>query len=61
MDLADDIIVFLGDIICFVRLKSNLKLYEKASSSKINFSKSQALGAGAYKNRTDKLGKKFLF
>ena len=30
-----------------------LKLYEDASSSKINFSKSQALWARSYKNRID--------
>ena len=33
-----------------------LKLYEDASSSKINFSKSQALWAGAYENRIDQPG-----
>ena len=33
-----------------------LKLYEDASSSKINFPKSQALWAGIYKNRIDQPG-----
>ena len=33
-----------------------LKLYEDASSSKINFSKSQGLWAGAYENRIDQPG-----
>ena len=33
-----------------------LKLYEDASSSKINFLKSQVLWADAYKNRIDQTG-----
>ena len=43
VNLADDITIFLGDITCFNRIQVILKLYEEDSSSKINFSKSQAL------------------
>ena len=42
VNFADDITIFLGDIICFNRIQVILKLYEEDSSSKINFSKSQA-------------------
>ena len=35
-----------------------LKQYEDASSSKINFSKTRTLKAGAYENRTDQPGQK---
>ena len=35
-----------------------LKLYEDASSSKINFSKTRTLKAGAYENRIDQPGQK---
>ena len=37
-------------------MKVILKLYEDASSSKINFSKSQSSWDGAYKNWTDQPG-----
>ena len=43
VNFADDITIFLGDIICFNRIQVILKLYEEDSSSKINFSKRQAL------------------
>ena len=43
VNFADDITMFLGDITCFNRIQVILKLYEEDSSSKINFSKSQAL------------------
>ena len=43
VNFADDITIFLGDIICFNRIQVILKLYEEDSSSKINFSKSHAL------------------
>ena len=56
VDFADDKIIFLRDINCLNRIQSILKLYEDASSSKINFTKSQALWAGDYKNRFDKPG-----
>ena len=39
VDFADDTTIFLRDITCLNRI---LKLYEIESSSKINFSKSQA-------------------
>ena len=38
------------------RLQTILKLYEDASSSKINLTKSQALWSGSYKDRYDKPG-----
>ena len=57
-DFPDDITVFLlRDINCQNRIQPVLKSHEKASSSKTNFSKIQALWAGAYKNRIDKPGK----
>ena len=43
VNLADGITIFLGDITCFNRIQVILKLYEEDSSSKINFSKRQAL------------------
>ena len=41
VNFADDTTIFLRDITCLDRIKVILKLYEDASSSKINFSKSQ--------------------
>ena len=49
-------IFLLGDINYHSRIQSVLKSHEKTSSSKTNFSKVQALLAGAYKNRIDKPG-----
>ena len=43
VNFADDKTIFLRDIDCLNRTQSILKLYEEASSSKINFTKSQAL------------------
>ena len=57
INFADDTTIFLRDIDCLPRIQAILNLYEKASSSKINLSKSQALWVGAYKNRFDKPGK----
>ena len=57
INFADDTTIFLRDIDCLTRIQAILNLYEKASSSKINLSKSQALWAGTYKNRYDKPGK----
>ena len=54
VNFADSTSIFLRGITCLNRIQLILKLYEKASSSKINFSKSQSLWAGAYKMRTDK-------
>ena len=56
VNFADDTTIFLKDIDCLNRIQSILKLYEDASSSKINFTKSHALWAGEYKNRFDKPG-----
>ena len=53
VNFADNTTIFLRDITCLNRIQVILKLYEDASTSKINFSKSQALLAGAYKNRID--------
>ena len=54
VNFPDDTTIFLRDIECLTRIQAILNLYEKASSSKINLSKSQALWAGTYKNRYDK-------
>ena len=51
VNFADDTTIFLGDIDSLIRLQKILKLYEVASSSKINLTKSQALWSGSYKNR----------
>ena len=57
LNFPDDATIFLfRDINFNNRMQSVLKSYEKASSSQINFSKIQALWAGAYENRTDKPG-----
>ena len=40
VNFADNTIIFLRDITCLDRIQVILKLYEDASSSKINFSKS---------------------
>ena len=42
-NFADDITIFLGYITCLNGIQVILKLYEKAFSSKINFSKNQTL------------------
>ena len=42
VNFADDTTIFLRDIGCFDRIQVILKLHEDASSSKINFLKSQA-------------------
>ena len=56
VNFVDDITIFLGDITYLNRMQVALKLFEKASSRKINLPRSQALWAGAYKNRIDKPG-----
>ena len=57
LTFPDDTLIFLLRYINWnTRIQSVLKLHEKASSSKTNFSKIQALGVGAYKNRIDKPG-----
>ena len=43
VNFGDDITIFLRDITCLNRIQVILKLYEKAFSSDINFSKSQSL------------------
>ena len=42
VNFVDDSTIFLRDITCLDRIQVILKLYENASISKINFSKSQA-------------------
>ena len=54
VNFADDTTIFLRDIDSLPRIEAILNSYEKASCSKINLSKSQALWAGGYKNRYDK-------
>ena len=46
---ADDAAIFLRDFICLTKMKLILELGGKASSSKLNFSKSQTLWSVAYK------------
>ena len=41
VNFADEITVFLNDITCLDRIQLILKIYEDASCSKVNFSKSQ--------------------
>ena len=43
VNFADDITISLGDTICFNRIQVILKLHEKASNSKTNFSNRQVL------------------
>ena len=43
INFADDTTIFLRDIDSLPRIQAILNLYEKASSSKINLSKSEAL------------------
>ena len=56
VNFADDTTIFLRGITCLNRIQVILNLYEDVSKSKANFSKSQALQAGAYKNRIDQPG-----
>ena len=57
LNFPDNTTIFLlRDINWHTRIQSILKSHEKVSSSKTNFSKIQALWAGAYKNRIDKPG-----
>ena len=42
INFADNTTIFLGHITCLNRIQAILKLYEYASSTKINFSKCQA-------------------
>ena len=44
VNFADDTTIFLRDIICLNRIQVILKLYEDASSSKINFLKANLYG-----------------
>ena len=52
VNFADDTTIFLRDITCFDRMQMTLKLYEDASSSKINFSKGQNFGNSILDNCT---------
>ena len=57
LKVPDDNTVFsLRDINCYTRIQSILKSLEKPYSSKINFSKFQALLVGTFKKRIDKPG-----
>ena len=56
VNFDDDTTIFSRDITCLIRIQEILRLYDNASSSKMNFSKSQALWAGAHKNRIDQPG-----
>ena len=44
VNFAENTNIFLGEIICLNRIQVILKLYEKASSSKINFSEAKSYG-----------------
>ena len=48
VNFADSTTIFLKDITCLDRIQVILKLYEDASSSKINFSKSDASGPAQF-------------
>ena len=54
VNFADDTTIFLRDFSCLNQKELILKLCEKASSSKIIFSKRQTLLAGTYKYRIHK-------
>ena len=54
VNFADDTTILLRDLSCLTKIELILELFEKASSSKINFSKNQTLWGVAYKNRIDK-------
>ena len=54
VNFADDTTIFLRDFSCFTKTELILELSQKASNSKISFSKSQTLWGVAYKNRIDK-------
>ena len=56
VNFPDDTTIFFSDIDSLYRLQTILKLYEDASSSKINLTKSQALWSGGYKDRYNKAG-----
>ena len=56
LNLGDDTTIFWRDINCLIRIQLILKLYEKAFSSKTNFSKIHALWASTYRFRIDKPG-----
>ena len=50
VNFADDTTIFLRDITCLDRIQVILKLYEDASSSKVNFSKSQSFAKFSLKD-----------
>ena len=54
VNFADDTTIFLRGFSCLTKKELILKLCEKGSSSKINFSKRQTLLAGTYKYRIHK-------
>ena len=51
---ADDATIFLRDFSCLNKIELILELPQKASRSKINFSKSQTLWGVTFKKRIDK-------
>ena len=55
INFADDTIIFLKDFSCLAKIELISELSQKASSSKINFSKSQTLWGVTYKYKIDKL------
>ena len=54
VNCADDTTIFLRNFSCLTNIELILELSQKASSSKINSSKSQTLWCVAYKTRIDK-------
>ena len=57
VNFADNTTIFLRDITCLDRMQVILKLYEDASSSKMNFSNSQNFGNSILDNcKWDKTG-----
>ena len=55
LNFADYTTISSKNITCLIKIQMILKLYE-GESTKTNFSKSQGLWAGTYKNRTDQPG-----
>ena len=54
VNFVDDTTIFLRDFSCLTKKQFILELSQKASSLKINFSKTQTFWSAAYKNRIDK-------
>ena len=57
VNFADDTTIFLRDFSCLTKTELILELSQKASGSKMNFSKKQLLCVVAYETRIGKIRK----